>query len=120
MRGHRPLPGDDVLPTADYQTTRAVTIQASAESIWPWLVQMGQDRAGFYTHNWVERLLRSGIPDVSEIHPEWQHIEAGDLVDGGHGGAHGADLPHQLGAECTDVVVGGAVDIGGGGVDEVE
>jgi hypothetical protein len=48
---HRPLPGDDVLPTAGYQTTRAVTIQASAESIWPWLVQMGQDRAGFYTHN---------------------------------------------------------------------
>jgi hypothetical protein len=77
---HHPLPGDDVLPTVDYQTTRAVTIQASAPSIWPWLVQMGQDRAGFYTHNWVERLLRSGIPDVSEIHPEWQHIAAGDLV----------------------------------------
>jgi len=41
---------------------------------------MGQDRAGFYTHNWVERLLQSGIPDVWEIHPEWQHLEAGDLV----------------------------------------
>jgi hypothetical protein len=76
----RPLPGDDILPTMGYQTTRAMTIHASAESVWPWLVQMGQDRAGFYTHNWVERLLQSGIPDVSEIHPEWQHIATGDLV----------------------------------------
>ena len=41
---------------------------------------MGQDRAGFYTHSWVERLLRSGIPDVHAIHPEWQHLEAGDLM----------------------------------------
>lgn len=76
----RPLPGDDVVPTAPYQTTRAVTIQARSEGVWPWLVQMGQDRAGFYTHNWVERLLRSGIPDVFEIHAEWQHIAVGDLV----------------------------------------
>jgi hypothetical protein len=43
----RPLPGDDIMPAAGYQTTRAVTIRASAESVWPWLVQMGQDRAGF-------------------------------------------------------------------------
>jgi hypothetical protein len=76
----RPLPGDDIAPSAAYQTTRAVTIHASAESVWPWLVQMGQDRAGFYTHNWVERLLQSGIPDLSEIHPEWQDIAVGDLI----------------------------------------
>jgi hypothetical protein len=76
----RPLAGDEVVPDARYVTTRAVTINAPAEAVWPWLIQMGQDRAGFYTHNWVERLLQSGIRDVSEIHPEWQHIEAGDLV----------------------------------------
>jgi hypothetical protein len=74
------LPGDDVLPEATYVTTRAVTIAAPIADVWPWLVQMGQDRAGFYTHNWVERLLHSGIPDVHELHPEWQHLEAGDLV----------------------------------------
>lgn len=77
---HRALPGDEILPTADYQTTRAATIHASADRVWPWLVQMGQDRAGFYTHNWVERLLQSGIPDVAELHPEWQHLAPGDLV----------------------------------------
>jgi hypothetical protein len=76
----RPLPGDDLSADADYVTTRAATIQASARSVWPWLIQMGQDRAGFYTHNWVERLLQSGIPDTSEIRPEWQHIEVGDLM----------------------------------------
>ena len=76
----RPLPGDDVEPDATYVTTRAATIRAPTGSIWPWLVQMGQDRAGFYTHNWVERLLQSGIPDTSVIRPEWQHLEAGDLM----------------------------------------
>jgi hypothetical protein len=41
---------------------------------------MGEDRAGFYTHNWVERLLRSGIPNVHELHPEWQQLAAGDTM----------------------------------------
>jgi hypothetical protein len=76
----RPLPGDDIKPDADYVTTRATTIQAPTAEVWPWLIQMGQDRAGFYTHNWVERLLQSGIPDTAEIRPEWQRIEVGDLV----------------------------------------
>ena len=76
----RSLPGDGIEPDATYVTTRAATIHAPAESIWPWLVQMGQDRAGFYTHNWVERVLQSGIPDTFEIRPEWQHLEVGDLM----------------------------------------
>jgi hypothetical protein len=75
-----PLPGDDVLPDADYVTTRAVTIDAPPDRIWPWLVQMGQDRAGFYTHNWVERLLQSGIPDDHAIHAEWQTLAVDDLM----------------------------------------
>jgi hypothetical protein len=76
----RPLPGDELEPDAAYVTTRAATIGAPAAAVWPWLVQMGQDRAGFYTHNWVERLLQSGIPDTREIRPEWQHLEVGDLM----------------------------------------
>jgi hypothetical protein len=75
-----PLPGDDLAPDARYVTTRAVTINAPAAAIWPWLVQMGQDRAGLYSHNWVERLLQSGIRDVYELHPKWQRLEVGDLV----------------------------------------
>jgi len=78
------LPGDDLAPDADHVTTRAVTIDAPPAAIWPWLVQMGQDRAGFYTHNWVERFLRSGIPDVHEVHTEWQRLEVGDLMRTNH------------------------------------
>lgn len=78
------LPGDELDPHADTVTTRAVTIAAPASAVWPWLVQMGQDRAGFYTHNWVERILRSGIPDVHEVHPEWQDLAAGDLMRTNH------------------------------------
>ena len=37
-------------------------------------------RAGFYTHNWVERLLHSEIPDTAEVRPEWQHLVVGDLM----------------------------------------
>jgi hypothetical protein len=80
----RPLPGDDIAPEAGYVTTRALTIEAPPTAIWPWLIQMGQDRAGFYTHNWVERLLRSGIPDTSVLRPEWQHLEVGDLMRTNH------------------------------------
>lgn len=74
------LPGDELAPQASAVTTRAVTIRAPAEVVWRWIVQMGQDRAGFYTHNWVERLLRSGIPDTRVVRPEWQHLAAGDLL----------------------------------------
>lgn len=78
------LPGDDLVPDARYVTTRAVTIAAAPAAIWPWLVQMGQDRAGFYTHNWVERALRSGIHDVHVIHPEWQELVPGSLMHTNH------------------------------------
>jgi hypothetical protein len=55
----RALPGDDLIPNPTHITTHAITIHASAREIWSWLVQMGQDRAGFYTHNWVGNLMRT-------------------------------------------------------------
>jgi hypothetical protein len=76
----QPLPGDELVPNPTHITTRAITIHASPGEIWPWLVQMGQDRAGFYTHNWVEKLLQSGIPDVHELHSEWQELRVGNLM----------------------------------------
>ena len=84
MERRAALPGDDLMPDATTVTTRGVTIRAPANVVWPWLVQMGQDRAGFYTHNWVERLLRSGIPDVHEVHSDWQQLKAGDLMRTNH------------------------------------
>ena len=64
-------------------STRAITIDAPPEAVWPWLVQMGSGRAGFYTHEWVERLLLITYADghsSTRIHPEWQELHVGDRV----------------------------------------
>jgi hypothetical protein len=75
----RPLPGDELVPEAEQQT-HAIKIDAPPESVWPWLVQMGQGRAGFYSHDRLERLVGANIRNVDEIRPEWQQLEVGDLV----------------------------------------
>jgi hypothetical protein len=74
-----PLAGDELVPDAEQQT-HAITIDAPPEAVWPWLVQMGQGRAGFYSHDWLERLACADIRNADEIHPEWQHLAGGDLV----------------------------------------
>jgi hypothetical protein len=77
----RSLPGDELVPTPRAQSTWAVTIEAPPERVWPWLVQMGQDRAGFYTYEWFENgLLRLNIHNVDRIVPEWQNITVGDRM----------------------------------------
>jgi hypothetical protein len=73
------LAGDELVPDAEQQT-HAITIEAPPEAVWPWLVQMGQGRAGFYSHDGLERLVGADIRNADEIHPEWQHLAVGDLV----------------------------------------
>jgi hypothetical protein len=75
----RPLPGDAIVPDG-IQSTRAITIHAPARLVWPWLVQMGQDRAGFYSFDWLERLAGADIHNADAINPAWQHLAVGDLV----------------------------------------
>jgi hypothetical protein len=81
----RSLPGDELDSPHGYRpiSTRAITINAPPEEVWPWLVQMGSGRAGFYTHEWVERLLFITYADghsATCIHPEWQELHVGDRV----------------------------------------
>jgi hypothetical protein len=71
------LPGDEIVPEAKSSSTMAVTIDMPPSEVWPWLVQMGSDRAGFYS--W-DRLDNGGRPSATEIHPEWQDLEVGDRV----------------------------------------
>jgi hypothetical protein len=61
------LPGDDLVPEARYATTRALTVRASAESIWPWLVQLGQGRAGFYTYDRLEQIVGAAIRSADRV-----------------------------------------------------
>jgi hypothetical protein len=75
-----PLPGDELVPTPTFQSTRAVTIAAPPERIWPWLVQIGQDRGGFYSYDWLENFVGADIHNADRIVPEWQHRVRGDFV----------------------------------------
>jgi hypothetical protein len=90
------LPGDDLV-RARWQTTRAVTIAAPAADVWPWLVQMGFGRAGWYSYDWVERV-----------------IGAGDFAEGGSARSGAAAVPEarnrrlpaaQRGSAAADAVV---------------
>ena len=77
---HAALPGDDLVPNAHYTIQHAVTIHAAPDAVWPWLVQLGQDRGGFYSYDWLERLVGDQIRNADQIHPEWQTLRVGDLV----------------------------------------
>ena len=72
----RPLPGDDLIPDPLYATTHAISVSAAAEDVWPWLVQVGQNRGGFYTSDFLENLFRLDIHSADRIHEEWQDLEA--------------------------------------------
>src|SRR6476646_9824037 len=68
----RAWPGDELSPLATEISTRCVTIAAPADVVWSWLVQIGQDRAGFYSYAWLENLFRCAMPRVDRIVAEWQ------------------------------------------------
>lgn len=72
-----PYPGADIVPGGERGATMAVTIDAPPEAVWPWLVQLGGDRGGWYS--W-DRLDNGGRPSASRIHPEWQDLKQGDTV----------------------------------------
>jgi hypothetical protein len=77
------LPGDDLVP-AGSQTTHGITLHAPANEVWPWLVQMGYGRGGWYSYDWLER--RVGAGDFAEggsarrVIPELQSLALGDTV----------------------------------------
>jgi len=80
------MPGDELLPAPDMLSTRAVTINAPAPEIWPWLVQMGSGRGGAYTYDWIENLLGLRMHSADRILPEFQQIAVGDVLPVGPNG----------------------------------
>ena len=73
----RAMPGDGIVRDPTFVATRAITIEATPEDIWPWLVQMGYGRAGFYS--W-DALDNDGVPSAERIVPEYQALREGDLM----------------------------------------
>ena len=76
------LPGDELTPPPIEQNTRAITIAAPPEEVWPWLVQMGADRGGFYSYAWLENLFGLKIHNADRIVDGWQQLAVGDWVWG--------------------------------------
>jgi hypothetical protein len=70
-------PGAELVPGGRRGATMAATIDAPLGQVWPWLVQMGCDRAGWYS--W-DRLDNGGVPSASRIHPEWQTLSVEDRL----------------------------------------
>lgn len=74
------FPGDELVPNPVLATTRAITIEASASAVWPWLVQMGQGRGGLYSYERLENLIGCDIDNADQIIPEFQDVQVGDKV----------------------------------------
>ena len=73
----RPMVGDGLVKNPTFNATRAVTINAPAERIWPWIVQIGYKKAGFYSWDILDN---DGIPSAGRIIPEFQKLKIGDLI----------------------------------------
>jgi hypothetical protein len=76
----RTWPGDELSPRPVSPATRALTINAPATDVLPWIVQIGQDRGGCYSYAWLENLFFADMHNADRIHPEWQTRQAGDTV----------------------------------------
>jgi hypothetical protein len=75
-----PYSGDALVPAPLQIVTRGVTIQATPELIYPWLLQMGADRGGLYSYTALEGLANCPMTNADRIHPEWQNLKVGDEV----------------------------------------
>lgn len=74
---NRSMAGDEIVQNPTFNATRAVTIKAQPEEIWPWILQFGYKRAGMYCYDWFDN---DGIPSAESIIPEYQNLKVGDLI----------------------------------------
>lgn len=77
---HSDVVGDELCSHAQLITTRAITIEASPEQIFPWIRQMGFGKAGWYSYDLLDNL---GRKSATSIRPEWQNVHSGDAIPGG-------------------------------------
>ncbi len=76
----RSMPGDELVANANFETTRAVTIAAPPKDVWPWLVQIGQGRGGFYSYDLLENLVGLDMQSATKIDPSLQQLSIGDVI----------------------------------------
>ena len=73
-------PGDDLVPQPKGEYMHAITINAPAAAVWPWLVQIGQGRGGFYSYEFLENLIGCKMRNADRIIPELQNLEVGNSI----------------------------------------
>jgi hypothetical protein len=74
------LPGDDLIANPDLMATRAITVHALADGVWPWIAQLGQGRGGFYSYDVLENLVGCDIHSADRVVSQWQDLKVGDQV----------------------------------------
>ena len=109
-----PLPGDQVVPVAHYRIDHGITINAPVTDVWPWLIQIGQDRGGFYSYTRLENAVGAKITNADRIVPAWQTRRVGELVptvpSNYLGGRFG-----KIGCKVLEVIPGRALVLEGWG-----
>lgn len=100
------LPGDELVAEPAQQVTRAIAIEAPPEDVWPWIVQIGADRGGFYSYERLENLFGLDIHNADRIVPEWQHRDVGDLVHADGKGSGGWYVMQVVPGEALVLLVG--------------
>lgn len=75
----RRSPGDELVPQPLWSWTHGVEVDAPATDVWPWVAQIGADRGGFYSYQWLENLLGCQVRNAETIHPEWAARPGGEL-----------------------------------------
>lgn len=87
-----PMPGDDVVPRAQFNATRVISIGTPPERVWPWIVQLGYGRGGFYTYDLLDN---AGVPSADRVIDEYQDLKVGDLVPMFHE-THGLAIAYKV------------------------
>jgi len=75
----RTYPGDELVPTPGWMWTHGIEVEASTDEVWPWIAQIGADRAGFYSYQWLENIAGCEVRNAETIHPEWAHAPGSTL-----------------------------------------
>ena len=99
-----PLPGDELMDSPDLVSTRAITVQAPPDRVWPWIAQLGQGRGGLYSYDVLENLVGCDIHSADEIVSEWQDVALGDPFR----------LHPEMALVVADVEAGRALVVSGG------
>lgn len=109
------LPGDEFVPVAHYRVDHGITINAPTEAVWPWVIQVGQDRAGFYSYSKLENAFGARITNANRIVPQWQKRQVGELVPTVPENYLGGVFGRRLGCTVLKVVPGEALVLQGWG-----